>query len=393
MLSARTASIAAPMNERIKEVGLTRRKVLGLAATAALTAAGCAAKTLGSRPSTEPAAPPPVSVGPAVIYSTDLSHPHIDPDDHFDLAVAHGLGLNVQTVILDQHVSIGATPGAAPIAQLNALTGRRWPAVDGFPRPLHDLSDRGDRQPRDRDAVIAALNVLRRNQRVSVVIVGSCRDIGAAYNNEPALFHDRVERLVIFAGEASLPGVVEYNVGLDPFAFVRLMASGLPIRWVPCFDGGPWQTGRHASFVQVPQARLLPPDLHPALIRYFVYMARREQGDPIEFLTHPVTKDDWQLLHSGLRSLWGGPLLAAGDGNGEVRFESKVVGVFEPATVRLNAAVRLMRGDQWQPPWNACAFSTDAPGNGPWLRGLSPRYAASQSAQPFVETRPIYDTR
>ena len=330
-------TITAHMNEGPEEASLTRRQVLALAATTVLSAAGCASTTPGSRSPGGSPLPRPESADPPIIYSTDLSHPHVDPDDHFDLAVAHGLGLDVQTVILDQHLAIGAVPGMAPITQLNALTGRRWPASDGLPKPLRSLSDRGDDQAGDRDAVTAVLNALR-HSKASVIIVGSCRDIAAAYNSDPGLFHERIERLVIFAGEASLPGAVEYNVGLDPLAFVRLMGSGLPIRWVPCFDGGPWQAGRHASFVQVPQALLLPSDLPPPLIRYFVYMARRETSDPIEFLDRPITTDDWQLLHSGQRNLWGGPLLATGDGDGEVRFDGKIVGLFEPVTARFNAA-------------------------------------------------------
>ncbi len=319
------------------ERDISRRRLLVLGAATIVTVAGCGQKAVKPGSSASPAGSVRPS-GPPIVYSTDLSHPHMDPDDHFDLAVAHGLGLDVRTVILDRNTSVGATPGFAPVAQLNALTGHAWPARDGLIAPLRTPRDQGA-EGNDNEASAAVLDVLRSaDRRVAVVSVGSCRDIAAAYNSDPELFHERIERLVVFAGEASMPGFVEHNVGLDPFAYVRLMGSGLPIRWVPCFDGGPWQAGVHSSFVQVPQADLLPPDLPTPLLRYFLYMVRRETSDAIDYLSQPLTVEDTALLGSGTRNLWVGPLVALGDGAGTLRFDGAIVGRFEPTMVRFNDA-------------------------------------------------------
>lgn len=248
-------------------------------------------------------------MGPATVYVTDLSHPHVDPDDHIDLAVAHGLDLDVRAIVLGHH------SGAVPVSQLNAITGRSW-------------------QVDSQGAAAGILRALQASERVVVVIAGSCQDVAAAYDTDPGLFHDKAERLVVFAGDASAAGYVEYNVGLDPLAFLRLMGSGLPIRWVPCFDGGPWQAGTRSSFVRAEQAELFPADLPAPVLRYFSYMAHKATGDPIAYLSQPVTEEDRRLLSSGLRNLWVGPLVGLARGDGSVRWQGATVAVFEPVTVR-----------------------------------------------------------
>ena len=183
-------------------------------------------------------------------------------------------------MILDQHTSVRSSPGTVPVAQLNALTGRHWPVAVGLLRPFRTLGDAGQEEDEDRVAVRATLDVLRgATEQVSIVVVGSCRDVAAAYNADPSVFEKKVGRLVIFAGDASARGFVENNVALDPLAFVRLMSSGLPIRWVPCFDGGMWNAGSRSSFVQVEQAKLFPDDLPEPLMKYFAYMLHKESTD------------------------------------------------------------------------------------------------------------------
>lgn len=82
---------------------------------------------------------------------------------------------------------------------------------------------------------------------MTVITVGSLRDLAAAFNREPDLFRKKVSRLMIFIGEASAP-TLEWNVGLDPHAFICIMNSGLPVWWVPCFDGGNFKNKGNASY-------------------------------------------------------------------------------------------------------------------------------------------------
>src|SRR5579883_1528005 len=54
-----------------------------------------------------------------------------------------------------------------------------------------------------------------------------------AYNRDPGLFHRKVKKIYLSAG-SSTPGYLEWNVALDPNAFVRLLRSDLPIDIFPC---------------------------------------------------------------------------------------------------------------------------------------------------------------
>ena len=39
-----------------------------------------------------------------IIHSTDLFHPHVDPDDHFDLAILFAIKeFDIKGIILDSH--------------------------------------------------------------------------------------------------------------------------------------------------------------------------------------------------------------------------------------------------------------------------------------------------
>ena len=72
-----------------------------------------------------------------VIYSTDLSHPHDDPDDHFDIVALYALKeLDILGIVLDQGKRQDLSPGRIPVEQMNALTGRNVPYAVGLSDPL-----------------------------------------------------------------------------------------------------------------------------------------------------------------------------------------------------------------------------------------------------------------
>jgi hypothetical protein len=241
-----------------------------------------------------------------VIYCTDLFHPHEDPDDHFDLATLFAMpDLEVKLIVLDQGERQRQSPGRIPVSQMNQLTGRKVPAVSGLARPLKAPADPARDQPAQfQQGVESIVQVLRESRTpVSLAAVGSVRDVTAAFNREPALFRAKVARLLVFIGEASLPGFREYNVALDPQAYVGLMRSGLPVWWVPCFDGGPWQNKGHASYWKARHSDLLE-KATPGLLQYFIYALEKEKADPLAFLTGPVDPSRKQELLAGERNLW-----------------------------------------------------------------------------------------
>lgn len=257
--------------------------------------------------------------GPAripVIYSTDLFHPHHDPDDHFDLAAIYAIPeLDLKGIILDQGgVDPAGARGEIPVRQMNWLTGRNVRAVRGLSDKLKDGTDKGLEQVRDTQAgVELILSTLEKSdQPVTLITVGSVRDVVAAFNRAPDLLRRKVGRLYVFAGEASenpknkdhSGGFLEYNVKLDPHAYVTVMHSGLPVYWLPCFDGGrPYINNGHASFWKASHRELLAKSRED-LIQFFVYALEKRTDDPIDFLKRPVDQASQKKLFSGERNLW-----------------------------------------------------------------------------------------
>lgn len=254
------------------------------------------------------AAPPAIPASPSVpvIYCTDLFHPHDDPDDHFDLATLYALPeLDVKCIVLDQGEQQLRRPGRIPIAQLNHLTGRNLPSFPGLAKPLRDPADCGLDQPSQfQDGVEAILRTLRAADRpVALIAVGSLRDVAAAWNREPSLLRAKLSRLLLFIGEAADPDFREYNVGLDPAAYIAILRSGLPIAWVPCFDGGLWQNGGHASFWQATHGDLLSA-ASPPLVQFFRFALEKPAADPLPFLAEPVDLEAKARLFAQTRNLW-----------------------------------------------------------------------------------------
>jgi len=241
-----------------------------------------------------------------VIHCTDLLHPYDDPDDHFDLATLYAIrGIDLKAVILDQGQFQADRPGTVAVSQLNRITGRNVPAAIGLAEKLRGPEDKAlDQQPQFQRGVELLLATLRRSPvPVAITAVGSMRDVTAAFNREPELLRTKVAKLMVFIGEASDPKFVEHSVSLDPEAYVGLMRSGLPIYWVPCFDGGPWKNQGHASFWQARHEDLLK-NARPEVIQYFIYALEKEKSDPIAFLSIPVEPERKRRLFDGTRNLW-----------------------------------------------------------------------------------------
>jgi len=257
-----------------------------------------------------------------VIYCTDLFHPHDDPDDHFDLATLCAMPeLDIKGVVLDQGRKQLERPGRIPVSQMNRITGRKVPAVIGLCDPLKGPDDKALDQPAQfQGAVELILQTLRASAKpVCIATAGSVRDVVCAFNREPGLFQTNVAMVLAFIGEASDAKFQEYNVGLDPQAFVGLMRSGLPVYWVPCFDGGLWQNRGHASFWRVSQRTLLA-RAAPEVIQYFIYAVEKETAEPLAFLSRPVEPERQARLFAGTRNLWCAAVLGVMSGR-EVVFD------------------------------------------------------------------------
>ena len=241
-----------------------------------------------------------------VIYCTDLFHPHGDPDDHFDLATLYAMPeLDIKGVVLDQGRKQLQQPGRIPVSQMNRIAGRNVPAVIGLADPLKNSGDKALDQPAEfQGGVELILRTLRDSAKpVCIAAAGSVRDVVCAFNREPELFRTNVTMVLAFIGEASDPKFLEWNVTLDPHAYVGLMRSGLPVYWVPCFDGGVWQNKGHASFWRASHRTLLE-GAAPEVVQYFIYALEKETAEPLGFLSRPVEPERRERLFAGTRNLW-----------------------------------------------------------------------------------------
>jgi hypothetical protein len=243
-----------------------------------------------------------------ILYSTDLFHPHEDPDDHYDLACLFAMPeFDIKGVILDLGERQAKTPGRPAVEQMMHIAGRRVPVAVGLNRRLRTRDDKALEQPEPyQEAVKLILKTLRESpQKVTIFTTGSCRDVAAAFNREPALMKEKVRAVYFNIGRGPNERQDEWNVGYDPASYLRLFESGLPIYWCPCFgkDG-------HETLYVADQTAVVGASA-PAVQNYFVYCLTKSKEEPIAFLKsgpHPLPK--------GPRNMWcTAPMLHAAGRN------------------------------------------------------------------------------
>jgi hypothetical protein len=240
-----------------------------------------------------------------VLYSTDLYHPHEDPDDHFDLATLFALEeFDIRGIILDGGNRQKQNPGTVPVSQMLHLTGRTVPVAVGLAEPLHHPQDNGREQPEEfQQGVKLILRVLSESDRPIVIFTtGSLRDVAAAFLREPNLLRQKVSRLYVNIGDAL--GGQEYNVNLDPVAYRIIMKSGLPVYWCPCFAGGLWRReGGLGTYWRFRQGEVLEHVPVP-LQNFFLYALRKETGRPLDYLLLRHKEEEYQWLYQLDRNMW-----------------------------------------------------------------------------------------
>jgi hypothetical protein len=249
------------------------------------------------------------AAGIPVIYCTDLFHPHDDPDDHFDLATLFALPeLEVKAILLDQGEKQLQRPGAIPLQQMMQLTGRQAPFAIGLGQKLGSPADDGrDQPPEFQAAVNLMLKTLRESSGpVTIISAGSLRDICAAWNREPALMKQKLARLYLNIGNAD-SSQSEYNVDLDPQAYVGLLRSGLPLYLCFCLpmrQEGP-SNALYSTWWRFRQSEVLlsaPRELQ----NYFIYALQKcapEELDPLKALQadlRPWRRLIWEMD----RNMW-----------------------------------------------------------------------------------------
>jgi hypothetical protein len=301
---------------------ITRRNLL-LAGAAAVAGLSPAMKAIGG----QAAGGTPKERIP-LVHMTDLYHPPQDPDDHVDLATVASLDeYDLKGVVLDvtrkflfaspEGFDIRRDPGFVPVVQLGWLLGRAIPVAAGPTLPLsRPDDDAADRPPGEQAGVKLFLDILEEcRDDVVVSVVGSARALTAAYNRYPALVRSKVRAVLLNAGSMAGPKR-EWNVGLDPDAYIGLWRSGLPIHWYPCAT----ETGafnpdhERGTFWKTTHERLFR-DLAPSLRAWFTYAFSPGGGNNIiGALADAGPPAAWQRILADKRNMWATASLVMGAG-------------------------------------------------------------------------------
>jgi hypothetical protein len=302
---------------------IDRRKVLGM------TAAGLAGSFL--RPGLASCKEPEkVKKKTPVLHVTDLYRPHMDPDDHWDLACVYALAcrgdIELKGVLIDHPPENAGrrNPDIEAVAQMNLIAGTYVPVAVGSGLSMKSRDDMQANAPMvNRQGVQMVLDVLRKSPEPVVInILGSSRDVAIAGKKEPELFKAKCGAIYLNAGtgspKMSSASKLEYNVTLDRNAFAAIFDLPCPVYWMPCFEeldsGRQWEVREYGTYYKFRQEKILP-HLSDTVQNYFTYMFGKYTDN--NWLGYLEGKKDETLLSrvgSMYRNMWctAGFLHAAG---------------------------------------------------------------------------------
>jgi len=251
-----------------------------------------------------------------LIHVTDLFHPHGDPDDHFDLAIAYALAqrgaFGLRGVVVDYPPDFRpGDPAVVAVAQMNRLTGLSVPVAIGT---SHRLSGRKDAMPdaaaQETAAVRFIIGQLRAAERpVALVCVGSAADIIVAALRDPALFKAKCAGVYLNSGSAhdnpANPGQLEFNVRLDPAAYAAMFDLPCPLYWFPCWHTTEMrQSGASGSFYWLPHREALA-GVSARLANYFAYMFENSPNPKwLRTMKSMPPASSWEKILGDRRGMW-----------------------------------------------------------------------------------------
>ncbi len=237
-----------------------------------------------------------------ILYTTDLYHPHDDPDDHYDLLTLFALPeFDIRGIVIDMGERGQGRAGVEALLQVMHLTGRTAPYAVGLAGNLESPEDTAEAQHTSgQGGVDLILKVLRETEKpVTVFVTGSLRDVAAAFNREPALVREKVGRLYVNAGWVGEKE--EWNVKLDRHAFVRVVRSDLPVYWAPCFGDDGYQT--YWKFRQQEVFAVVSPRVQNVLL-YMLTKQDARDADPIAWLDGVPEEGELARLGAQDRNMW-----------------------------------------------------------------------------------------
>ena len=266
--------------------------------------------------SSSAAQPQAAASGIPLIHVTDLFHPHGDPDDHFDLAVAFALALrgafDLRGVVIDYPPEFRpGDPAVVAVAQMNRLAGLSVPVSIGTSHRLKNRTDALAEAPACETAAVRfILAQLRAAERpLALMCVGSAADIIVAALREPALFKAKCAGVYLNSGAAhdnpANPAQLEFNVRLDPAAYAAMFDLPCPLYWFPCWHTTETrQSGADGSFYWLPHREALG-DISSGLAAYFAYMFDKSANPKwLRAMKDMPPGATWEKILKEKRGMW-----------------------------------------------------------------------------------------
>lgn len=248
-----------------------------------------------------------------IVYCTDLFHPAMDPDDHFDLAALFAMKeFDVKGVVLDGHIDRKGQSqfnggGRIPLSQMMKIAGYSVPSAVGLDKKLSDPLDTADGyDPRYLAGVELMAKVLRESPVPVTFKISTGTDLVVLFNRYPDLCRQKIGAVYFNAGHGVGGKTDEYNVSLDPVAFRRVFELGLPLYWNPCFGEGRKVGNGRCNFFPVADQRVLLERASPRLSRFFSYALVKPNADPIAWLDDGSAAE----VPKKTRWMWTPPVLA-----------------------------------------------------------------------------------
>lgn len=305
-----------------------------------------------------------------VIHVTDLHRPHVDPDDHWDLACIYALAsrgdIDLKGILIDypsEHLQ-DRNPDIAAVAQMNRITGLAVPVAVGTPHPM---KSRDDAQPYasagDHQGIDMVLDILRHAERPVVInVIGNSLDIAVASKKAPELFARHCAGVYLNAGtgapKKAADAKLEYNVTLGAAAYEAIFDLPCPVYWMPCFETldavAPSHVPEYGTYYRFRQGEILPA-LSRQVQNYFAYMFARKtdgnwlralEGAPDETLLAKVAEQDRHMWCSaGFFHAAGYTVTAEGKAVKRENSDSAGVFSFDPIKITSNTAGQT----QWVP--------------------------------------------
>lgn len=250
------------------------------------------------------------------IHQTDLFHPHGDPDDHFDLATVFALAaqgrLGLRGLILDYPPPRRrGDPALGAVAQLSRLTGLVTPVAVGTSRLMQSRDDTSPADAREDGAAVRfVLETLRQSgEPVAISIVGGATDVAVAGKLDPELFARKCAAIYLNSGSAlpnpDKPGMLEFNVELNPAGYAALFDLPCPIYWCPCWHMTEHhEVGPHGTYWRFSHRDVLP-DLREDVRKFFLYLFDQEPSHRwLTYLRRPLDERTWNFFLDQRRNMW-----------------------------------------------------------------------------------------